>query len=107
MSRKKKHIEKICKNCKLFNPRDKECAVVVLHEGERLHLPVDAEDSCFFEEEFFDPTTKAMENFADDLKEVKFWVENENGDKVGGEGIVKMEYPEGFLGEQKVNRSKN
>ena len=100
MGKKKKgHIERICGNCKLYNPQEDHCSVVILHAGERLHLPVEPKDSCFYEENYFDATTKAMEDFVDDLKEVKFWVENENGEKVKGDGIVKMEYPEGFMGE--------
>lgn len=94
----KKQIERICKNCKLFNPQKLECSVVVLNEGKRYRLPVDPGDSCFFEEEYFDPTTKAMEAFGEDVKEVKFWVENEKGEKTSGNGTVKMEYPEGFFG---------
>lgn len=94
---KKKQIKRICDNCKLFNPAKSECAIIVLHEGQRLHLPVVAEDPCFFEESYFDPNSKAMEDFAGEIKEVKFWVENEQGEKIDGNGTVKMEYPEGFI----------
>ncbi len=108
MGRKKKdHVERICKNCKLYNPQENHCRVVILHEGERLHIPVEPQDSCFFEENYFDATTKAMENFADDLKEVKFWVENERGEKTVGDGTVKMEYPEGFMGDQNPSSSQD
>jgi hypothetical protein len=96
--KKQKHIERICANCKLFNPDSNTCSIVVLHEGQRHRLPVDAEDECFFEGMYFDPTTKAMEDFAGDIKEVKFWVENEAGEKTNGKGAVKMEFPEGFFG---------
>ena len=34
---------------------------------------------------------------ADEIKEVKFWVENEKGEKIDGNGIVKIEYPKGFF----------
>lgn len=98
MFNKNKNIEKICGNCRLFNEAAGECSIVVLHEGERLKIPVDPEDSCFFEGEYFDPSTKAIENFSEDIKEVKFWVENEQGEKTNGDGVVKMEYPEGFFG---------
>ena len=98
MRNKKRSIDRICKNCKLYDQRQNHCSVVILHQGQRVHLPVDPQDACFYEGEYFDPTTKAMENFAEDLKEVKFWVETEDGEKTGGDGIVKMEYPEGFLG---------
>lgn len=99
---RKKQIKRICKNCKLYDPQQNHCSVIILHEGARVHLPVDPADPCFYEGEYFDPTTKAIENFADDLKEVKFWVENEEGQRIGGEGIVKMEYPEGFLGDTEI-----
>ena len=97
MSRRKQ-IDRICQNCKLFNPETSECAIVVLHEGQRLRLPVLAHEPCFFEGMYFDPTTKAMEDFADDIKQVRFWVEDEKGEKTDGNGVVKMEAPEGFLG---------
>jgi hypothetical protein len=81
----------------LFDPKKSECAIVVLHEGQRLHLPVLAADPCFFEGEYFDPNTENTEDFVDGIQEVKFWVENEKGEKVKGQGTVKMEYPEGFF----------
>ena len=95
---KKKPVERICKNCKLFDPENNLCGIVVLWEGERQHLPVDAEDPCFFEGQYFDPTTKSTESFAEDIQEVKFWTENEKGEKTDGDGTVKIEYPNGFFG---------
>lgn len=92
-------IKKICGNCKLFDEIKNECCVVILHEGQRLKIPVDREDNCFFENKYFDPTTKALENFTEEVKQVKFWVENEKGEKINGNGVVKIEYPEGFFGE--------
>jgi hypothetical protein len=102
MSKKKKQsqIERICRNCKLFNPDTSECAVVILYEGQRLRLPVLAHEPCFFESQYFDPTTKAMEDFAGDIQQVRFWVENDKGEKTNGDGIVKIEYPEGFFGKE-------
>lgn len=97
MGRKKRQIERICKNCKLFDPKKSECAIVVLHEGRRHRLPVLAQDPCFFEEAYFDPKADFPEDFVEDIKEVKFWVENEKGEKTKGNGVVKMEYPEGFF----------
>lgn len=64
-----------------------------------MHLPVDAKDPCFFEGEFFSAKTNTVENFTEDLKEVKMWVEDKNGQKTGGDGTVKIEYPEGFFGD--------
>lgn len=94
----KKNIKRICKNCRLFDPAKSECSVVVLFEGQRTKLPVLAEEACFFEEMYFDPTTKAMEDFAEDIQQVRFWVEDAEGQKTDGNGTVKMEYPEGFFG---------
>jgi hypothetical protein len=101
---KKKKIERICKNCKLFNPTKSQCSVVILHEWQRIKLPVIAEEPCFFEGTYFDPTTESMEDFVEEIKEVKFWVENEDGDKVKGNGTVKMEYPEGFIVDEEIAR---
>lgn len=69
-----------------------------------MRIPVLAEDACFFEEPYFDPTTNSMENFADELREVKFWVEDENGEKTSGNGTVKMECPEDFIVDEKATR---
>ena len=96
---RKKNIERICNNCRLYDSGRGVCSVIVLHEGEKLNVPMDPQDSCLYEIEYFDPTTKAIESFSEDIKEVKMWVENSKGEKVAGEGIVKIEYPEGFLGE--------
>lgn len=106
MGKKKNEIKRICKNCRLFDAGKSECAVVVLHEGQRLHLPVIAEEACFFEEPYFDPTTKAVEDFADGLQEVKFWVEDKNGKKTKGNGVVKMQYPKGFIDESMFKAEK-
>ena len=92
---KKKKIERICGNCKLYNAQRGVCSIVVLFAGERQHVPTDPDDECFFDE------MGTGQGFIEDVKEVKFWVENEKGEKTNGNGIVKMEYPEGFLGEEK------
>ncbi len=88
-----KNVERICKNCRLYNPEANHCSVIIMHEGEKLHLPVDPEDLCFFEFQYFDPTTKAIENF-NEIKEIKAWVEDASGQKTGGNGIVKIEVPD-------------
>ena len=98
---KKHKIKRICGNCKLFDPSHLECSVVILHEGQRLRLPVDAIDPCFYEGQYFDPTTKAVENF-NEIKEVKFWVENAKGEKTDGNGVVRIEYPSEFFGDTTV-----
>lgn len=88
-----KEIKKICQNCCLFNASKNECSVVIIFEGEKINLPVDPQDACFFEEKYFDPITKKTSDFVDDVQEIKFWVENEHGEKIDGNGKVKIEYP--------------
>lgn len=89
---KKKPIEKICKNCKLFNPQNNTCRIIVLHEGKKLHIPVDPNDPCFFHDEL---NTKEEETFIpiDDVKQMRFWVENPLTGEQDTQGIVKIEYP--------------
>ncbi|RDJ35347.1 MAG: hypothetical protein DWQ19_11065 [Crenarchaeota archaeon] len=87
---KKKPIERKCKNCRLYNMEEKYCRVVVLHNGERINPPTDPEDYCIFEQE----------DIAEEIKEVKWWVEDpETGEKCK-EGVVKVEYPIGFFGKE-------
>lgn len=89
---KKKKIEPICKNCRLFDAGKRQCSVVVLHEGKKIHIPVDAEDPCFFEQEYFDPITNSVDNF-NEIREIKMWVEDEDGNK-SKNGTVKIELPD-------------
>lgn len=102
-----KQIERICKNCQLYDEGRGVCSVIVLHEGEKVNVPMSPNDLCLYEIGYFDPTTKAIENFTEDIKEVKLWVENDKGEKVAGDGIVKIEYPEGFFGHEENKRAKN
>lgn len=95
----RRSISKICKNCKLFDLNKSECSILILHEGKKIRLPVDANDSCFYEGEYFDPISNIQENFAHDVKQVRIWVEDEKGEKTNENGTVKIEYPEGFFGE--------
>lgn len=87
-----KKIERICKNCKLYDPREGHCTVVILHEGQKFNIPVDPGDPCFFEQEYFDPVTKTLEDF-NEIKEIRMWVEDEKGQKTT-QGIVKVQYPD-------------
>lgn len=87
--KKKKPLERICKNCLLFNKAKSECRVVIIYEGEKVHLPVEPQDACFFEDKF-----QGNEDFAGDIKEIKMWVEDpETGKPVAGNGVVKIETP--------------
>ena len=104
--KKKKPVEEICGNCRLFNGDKRICKVVVLYAGERINIPVDPQDKCFYQNKFtaIHPVDKDIkEDFNVDIQEVKFWMEDPvTGEKLGEnskkKGVVKMEYPEGFFG---------
>ena len=83
MSMSNKQINRICKNCKLYDANNEECSVIVLYEGQKIKVPMSPQDNCLYETEFFDPTTNSMQNFSEDVKQIKAWMENENGEKVG------------------------
>lgn len=87
---KKKPVERICGNCRLYDGKTETCKVTVLVEGRKVRVPVDHRDPCFFE------GMPGYPSFTEDIQELKFWVENEKGEKIDGfneNGIVKMEYP--------------
>jgi hypothetical protein len=83
-------MERICKNCRLFNPDDSSCSVKLVNGTDVIRdLPVNANDSCVWEDM----------GLADFIQEVRFWVEDpETGKKTDGNGLVKIQYPEGFFG---------
>jgi len=81
-------LEPICKNCRLYDPRTETCKVTILHDGRRYNMPVSPNDRCH------------MDELGIEVKEVRFWVEDPvTGEKTGGNGVVKMQYPEGFFAE--------
>lgn len=89
----KKEIPK-CGKCALFNRSKKECSVVVILEGEKVHLPVDENDPCFFETPFFNEDTGKWETL-NYIKQIRCWVEDSNGCVIDGtkeNGKVKIEY---------------
>jgi hypothetical protein len=86
--KKRVPLEPICKNCRLYDPRSETCKVTILLDGRRYNLPVSPEDHCH------------MDELGIEVKEVRFWVEDPlTGEKTGGDGVVKIQYPEGFFGE--------
>ncbi len=104
-------VDKICNNCKLYNPKTSRCSVIILHGGKKYNLPVDPRDSCFFENEFIAISPKFdrsgnfkkidREIFTLEIQEIKFWTEDpKTGERTDGNGIVKIEYPEGFFGKE-------
>ena len=98
----------ICKNCRLFSEAEGECQVIILHEGKKWNLPVSANDKCFYENTFVskepcfnkegDVTGHKTELFKPEVQEVRWWVEDDKGNKTNGDGRVKIQYPQGFFG---------
>lgn len=82
----KKKIDKTCGNCLLYNHNKKECRVAILLEGVEYHMPVSIKDHCH------------MDELEIPVEQVRWWVEDEKGNKTNGNGTVKIEYPEGFFG---------
>ena len=68
----------------LYNRDKGACSVAILHEGERLNIPVDPGDPCFYEET----------DFLDTIKQNRFWVEDPVTGERTTEGVVKAEYEE-------------
>lgn len=95
MKRKKKTKKAICGNCSLYNPQKHQCRIVVLFEGQQVHVPVDPEDNCFFVDKFQAINDKGQQvEFIPEVQQINMWVENpETGEKTAGDGVVKIEYP--------------
>ncbi len=109
--KKKKQVKAICGNCLLANTKTSTCMVAILHAGEQYHLPIKPSDECFFENEFtartpeYDQkgnlTNVNQEKFKVGVEEVKWWTENpKTGKRTTGDGVVKIEYPDGFFGKE-------
>jgi len=98
--KKNKEVEKKCKNCLLYNIKNQYCSVLILHNGEKINLPTSPDDDCFFEQEFESVNENGIkENWKQEINQVRMWVEDENGNQADN-GIVKIEYPEGFFGNE-------
>lgn len=81
-----KKIKKTCGNCLLYNNEKKECKVSILINGEEFHMPVFINDKCH------------MDDLGIPVQQVRWFVEDEDG-KPSEKGIVKIEYPIDFFGE--------
>ncbi len=88
-NKKLKVIEKICNNCLLYNRAKGECKVACLIDGKEYHLPVFPGDKCH------------MDDLGIEVKQVRWWVEGEDGKPTSGNGVVKIEYPEDFFGNER------
>ncbi len=84
----KKPVEPICGNCRLFDAERRQCKVAVLVEGKEYHLPVWPKDKCH------------MDEMGIPIQQVRWWVEDDKGNKTDKGGAVKIEYPEGFFGKE-------
>jgi hypothetical protein len=84
MARKKKKIEPICGNCKLFDGNGL-CKVSILIGENKYNMPVFPKDRCH------------MDELGIEVKQIRWWAEDpKTGKKTDGEGVVKMEYPKDF-----------
>lgn len=90
-----------CKQCKLFDSHNKLCSVIILNNGEKIHLPVSEEDTCFFEQEFraIDKNNSNIEKFKVDVKQVKVWVEDPKTGERCKQGKVMIERPADYFGD--------
>jgi len=79
----KKKIKEICNNCRLYNREKCNCRLAIFHEGKEMHIPVDPQDECFFQEH----------ELAEEIKQIRFWCENPETGEPSKEGIVKVEIP--------------
>ncbi|MCK9458442.1 MAG: hypothetical protein M0R80_02215 [Proteobacteria bacterium] len=109
---KKKKLKPICKNCSLFDRNNSICRVVILSEGERINIPVDPDDKCFFNNKFTALEEKAgkivEEQFKPEIEQVRWWVEDpETGQQTKGNGVVKMQYPKNFFSPEDKDVRKN
>ena len=85
--KKKKTIEPKCKNCMLYKKGEGLCGVAILIKGEKFNMPVDPEDHCH------------MDELNIPVEQVRWRVEDEQGNFTDKNGTVKIEYPDNFFGE--------
>lgn len=84
----KNGIEPLCKNCLLYNREKGICKVAILINGQQIHMPVFANDHCH------------MDELGIPVDQVRWWAEDhKTGERSkDGKGIIKMEYPINFFG---------
>lgn len=83
-------IEPKCKNCLLCDRQKSICKVAILIDGKQYHMPVFPDDNCH------------MDQLGIPVEQVRWYVEDHvTGEPTDGNGVVKMEYPEGFFGPPK------
>ena len=86
-------IEPKCKNCLLYDRRRGQCKVAILIGGKEYHLPVFPDDDCH------------MDALGIPVQQVRWWVEDpKTGKPTTGDGVVKIEYPTGFFGDEQATK---
>lgn len=89
-----KEKEKICKNCQLYDRSQGVCRVLFLYRGEKIKIPVEPNDPCFWLEEI-DAGEDVPFIPATEIKQIRMWVEDpKTGLPTAGNGIVRIETPE-------------
>jgi hypothetical protein len=82
-------IEPKCKNCLLYNREKGECKVAILIDGTEYHMPVFPEDHCH------------MDELKIPVEQVRWYVADPKTGQPSENGVVKVEYPDGFFGDKK------
>jgi hypothetical protein len=82
-------MERICKNCQLYDGPSSTCSVRLLIMGQVIRdIPVDPKDECLWEKE----------GLADHIHEIRFKVVDPmTGQPTKGNGKVVMEYTDEYL----------
>lgn len=86
----KKTLQQVCGNCLLYNREKRECKIAILVEGKEMHMPVSPGDKCH------------MDELNIPVEQVRWWVEDGHGQPTSGNGVVKIEYPKGFFGDERT-----
>lgn len=93
---KKKPVEAKCKNCLCYDANKGICKVAILINGEQIHMPVFPEDNCH------------MDELGIPVEQVRWWTEDpRTGKPTAGNGVVKVEYPEGWMPDGWLNFKKS
>ncbi len=91
-------MQRICRNCRLYNDKDSVCAVAVVIRGEQYELPVLATDECHWErvdrevqsellgelsqnkgDPYFKAKYEAEIDSPIEVKQIRMWSDGKNG----------------------------
>lgn len=91
-----KQVEPTCQNCLLYHRAKGECKVAILVNGQEYHMPVFPNDRCH------------MDELGIPVEQVRWFVTDpKTGKQTSGNGVVQIEYPEGFFGKPKAGESED